>query len=156
MDRHRVRPHARRLPAAGRPDGRPVGPPPHAPDGTDPVLVRLTAGGPGGIRRAADRRAGPAGLRGGAAPTGRPVDPRRDLRRRRRAQPRAGYLRRRHRDRGVGRVIASGLLTDGPGWRWVFFINVPVGVVLIALATVFLLADRERGVGRFDVAGATT
>jgi predicted MFS family arabinose efflux permease len=23
-------------------------------------------------------------------------------------------------------VIASGLLTDGPGWRWVFFINVPV------------------------------
>src|SRR6266568_4286911 len=26
-------------------------------------------------------------------------------------------------------VIASGLLTDGPGWRWVFFINVPVGVL---------------------------
>lgn len=53
-------------------------------------------------------------------------------------------------------VIASGLLTDGPGWRWVFFINVPVGIVLIGLATVFLLVDRERGVGRFDVAGATT
>jgi EmrB/QacA subfamily drug resistance transporter len=53
-------------------------------------------------------------------------------------------------------VIASGLLTDGPGWRWVFFINVPVGILLIGLATVFLVADRERGVGRFDVAGATT
>ena len=53
-------------------------------------------------------------------------------------------------------VIASGLLTDGPGWRWVFFINVPVGLLLIGLATVFLVADRERGVGRFDVAGATT
>jgi MFS family permease len=26
-------------------------------------------------------------------------------------------------------VIASGLLTDGPGWRWVFFINVPIGVL---------------------------
>src|SRR5215203_5143090 len=31
-------------------------------------------------------------------------------------------------------VIASGLLTDGPGWRWIFFINIPIGAVLIALA----------------------
>jgi len=54
-------------------------------------------------------------------------------------------------------VIASGLLTDGPGWRWIFFINVPVGIVLIALATVFLAVDRaDRGAGHFDVAGATT
>ena len=54
-------------------------------------------------------------------------------------------------------VIASGLLTDGPGWRWVFFINVPVGIVLIGLATGFLVADRsERGVRHFDVAGAST
>jgi EmrB/QacA subfamily drug resistance transporter len=54
-------------------------------------------------------------------------------------------------------VIASGLLTDGPGWRWVFFINVPVGVLLIALATVFLVADQvERGTRNFDVAGAAT
>jgi EmrB/QacA subfamily drug resistance transporter len=54
-------------------------------------------------------------------------------------------------------VIASGLLTDGPGWRWVFFINVPVGILLIGLATVFLLADRaERRTRNFDVAGATT
>ena len=54
-------------------------------------------------------------------------------------------------------VIASGLLTDGPGWRWVFFINVPVGIVLIGLALAFLLADRgERGTRNFDAAGATT
>jgi EmrB/QacA subfamily drug resistance transporter len=55
-------------------------------------------------------------------------------------------------------VIASGLLTDGPGWRWVFFINVPVGVVLIAMAAVFLAVDARdrRGSGRFDVAGAVT
>ena len=54
-------------------------------------------------------------------------------------------------------VIASGLLTDGPGWRWVFFINVPVGLALIALAATFLSADRAEGrTGRFDVAGATT
>src|SRR5215510_3599987 len=54
-------------------------------------------------------------------------------------------------------VIASGLLTDGPGWRWIFFINVPVGIVLIALATAFLAVDRaDRSAGHFDVAGATT
>ena len=39
-------------------------------------------------------------------------------------------------------VIASGLLTDGPGWRWVFFINIPVGIVLVSLAMAFLTADR--------------
>jgi EmrB/QacA subfamily drug resistance transporter len=54
-------------------------------------------------------------------------------------------------------VIASGLLTDGPGWRWVFFINVPVGVLLIGLAAMFLAADRpERSIARLDVSGATT
>src|ERR687897_1839919 len=53
-------------------------------------------------------------------------------------------------------VIASGLLTDGPGWRWVFFINVPVGIVLVSLASVFFVADRGQTAGRFDVAGATT
>ena len=54
-------------------------------------------------------------------------------------------------------VIASGLLTDGPGWRWVFFINIPVGIVLISLASVFLVADRRRrGTRNFDLAGATT
>jgi EmrB/QacA subfamily drug resistance transporter len=55
-------------------------------------------------------------------------------------------------------VIASGLLTDGPGWRWVFLINVPVGVLLIAGAATFLpidVRDRDRSEG-FDVAGAVT
>jgi len=55
-------------------------------------------------------------------------------------------------------VIASGLLTDGPGWHWVFLINVPIGVLLIAMAAVFLpvdAGDRRRS-QRFDVAGAVT
>ena len=30
-------------------------------------------------------------------------------------------------------VIASGVLTDGPGWEWIFLVNVPIGVVLVAL-----------------------
>jgi EmrB/QacA subfamily drug resistance transporter len=55
-------------------------------------------------------------------------------------------------------VIASGLLTDGPGWRWVFFINVPVGVLLIAMAAIFLAVDARdrRGSERFDAAGAVS
>ncbi len=55
-------------------------------------------------------------------------------------------------------VIASGLLTDGPGWRWVFFINVPIGVLLIAMAAIVLpldARDRRRS-ERFDFAGAVT
>ncbi|HEY9409735.1 MAG TPA: MFS transporter [Jiangellaceae bacterium] len=55
-------------------------------------------------------------------------------------------------------VIASGLLTDGPGWRWVFLINLPVGALLIALAAVALPGDRrsQRGEAGFDVPGAVT
>lgn len=56
---------------------------------------------------------------------------------------------------GVG-VVASGLLTGGPGWRWGFFINVPIGLVLIALAVVFLAPDRVRRTTRLDIAGAIT
>ena len=33
-------------------------------------------------------------------------------------------------------VVMSGLLTDGPGWEWIFFINVPVGIALAAGALV--------------------
>jgi len=54
-------------------------------------------------------------------------------------------------------VIASGLLTDGPGWRWVFFINIPIGIALIGLASVFLPKDEQVKVARrFDTLGATT
>jgi EmrB/QacA subfamily drug resistance transporter len=58
-------------------------------------------------------------------------------------------------------VIASGLLTDSAGWHWVFLINVPIGVLLIAMAAVFLpvdavdAGDRRRS-ERFDIAGAVT
>jgi EmrB/QacA subfamily drug resistance transporter len=54
-------------------------------------------------------------------------------------------------------VIASGLLTDGPGWRWIFFINIPVGLLLISLAARFLPADKAHtGSRRFDALGAGT
>jgi predicted MFS family arabinose efflux permease len=53
-------------------------------------------------------------------------------------------------------VVASGLLTAGPGWRWAFYINVPTGLMLILLAAVFApgwAGDRKT---RLDIAGATT
>jgi len=55
-------------------------------------------------------------------------------------------------------VIASGLLTDSAGWHWIFLINVPIGVLLITVAAVFLSSDagERRGTERFDVAGAVT
>jgi EmrB/QacA subfamily drug resistance transporter len=37
-------------------------------------------------------------------------------------------------------MILGGLLTQGPGWRWVFFVNVPIGI-LTAVLTLRLLAE---------------
>ncbi|TDC51715.1 MFS transporter, partial [Actinomadura sp. KC345] len=54
-------------------------------------------------------------------------------------------------------VVASGLLTAGPGWRWTFYINIPVGLALILLAAMFLAADRLSGHRtRLDLPGAVT
>jgi MFS family permease len=55
---------------------------------------------------------------------------------------------------GVG-VLLGGVLSGGPGWRWVFFVNPPISV-LILLATFRLIAnDRRRAkLAHFDTAGA--
>jgi EmrB/QacA subfamily drug resistance transporter len=54
-------------------------------------------------------------------------------------------------------VVVGGVLTEDPGWRWAFFINVPAGLLFIALATIFLAPDRDRDrTTRLDVAGAAT
>jgi EmrB/QacA subfamily drug resistance transporter len=52
-------------------------------------------------------------------------------------------------------LILGGVLTDWVSWRWVLFINVPVGAVVLLLAPVFL-AETERHRGRLDLAGAVT
>jgi EmrB/QacA subfamily drug resistance transporter len=54
-------------------------------------------------------------------------------------------------------VITSGLMVDGPGWRWVFFLNVPVGVLLVAGSVLLLGKDdlRARG-GHFDAVGSVS
>jgi EmrB/QacA subfamily drug resistance transporter len=53
-------------------------------------------------------------------------------------------------------VMLGGILTDGPGWRWVFWINVPVGVVAIAAVLRFVPAITGERAKRLDVAGAVS
>ncbi len=50
--------------------------------------------------------------------------------------------------------IAGGLITDAWGWRWVFWINIPVGLVALALAIIAVPHVAGRSGRRFDVAGA--
>ncbi|GAA0365346.1 MFS transporter [Microbispora corallina] len=52
-------------------------------------------------------------------------------------------------------LILGGLLTDTTSWRWVFFVNVPIGLLVVALAPRFI-SEPDRHPGRFDVAGAVT
>src|SRR5207248_11796334 len=52
-------------------------------------------------------------------------------------------------------VLLGGLLTDGPGWRWVMFVN-PLAAVLV-LGGIFWLISGERHRARladFDILGA--
>jgi EmrB/QacA subfamily drug resistance transporter len=53
-------------------------------------------------------------------------------------------------------VIAGGLLVDSLSWRWVFLVNVPIALVVAALAPRFVAESRVQPTGRrtFDVAGA--
>jgi EmrB/QacA subfamily drug resistance transporter len=61
---------------------------------------------------------------------------------------------------GVGATAAwlvGGPITSGLGWEWIFFINVPVGLALVALSPVLLQESRAReGARSFDVTGAAT
>jgi EmrB/QacA subfamily drug resistance transporter len=58
---------------------------------------------------------------------------------------------------GLGSTIGlllGGILTDYLDWRWVFFVNIPIGALV--LVGTRLLAEGERNTGRLDVPGAIT
>ena len=61
---------------------------------------------------------------------------------------------------GIGATTAwliGGPLVDGPGWRWIFFINIPVGLAALALSPVLLRESRAALTRRsYDPAGALT
>ena len=50
-------------------------------------------------------------------------------------------------------LILGGTLTDLVSWRWTMFVNVPIGVAVIALVP-RLVGETPRRHGRFDVVGA--
>lgn len=50
-------------------------------------------------------------------------------------------------------LIAGGLLTTYLSWRWVLFVNVPIGIVTALLAR-YVLVESTRRTGRFDLPGA--
>ena len=56
---------------------------------------------------------------------------------------------------GAAGVLFGGLLTEGPGWRWVLFVNVPFSVVAFIGAFVLLKPERARArLANFDALGA--
>jgi EmrB/QacA subfamily drug resistance transporter len=51
-------------------------------------------------------------------------------------------------------VLLGGVLTAGPGWQWVFVVNVPVGVIVLLLVPRLVGADVHRERQSVDVPGA--
>jgi EmrB/QacA subfamily drug resistance transporter len=58
---------------------------------------------------------------------------------------------------GAAGVLLGGILTSGLSWRWVLFVNVPIGLTAAALAPRTLAESRaEDGTKSFDFPGAVT
>jgi EmrB/QacA subfamily drug resistance transporter len=53
-------------------------------------------------------------------------------------------------------VLAGGILTDLLDWRWVLFVNVPIGAALVAAALVSLTESRAEQRPSLDITGAVT
>src|SRR3984885_4927095 len=52
-------------------------------------------------------------------------------------------------------LVLGGMITQWANWRWVLFINVPIGIAVTVLAPMFV-AETPRQPGRFDLPGAVT
>jgi EmrB/QacA subfamily drug resistance transporter len=54
-------------------------------------------------------------------------------------------------------LLLGGIITDTFGWQWVFWVNLPVGAIVLVLAPAVLRESRDRARSRsFDIAGALT
>jgi EmrB/QacA subfamily drug resistance transporter len=52
-------------------------------------------------------------------------------------------------------LVAGGLLTEWASWRWVMFVNVPIGLAVLLVGR-SVLVETARRHGRFDLSGAIT
>ena len=52
--------------------------------------------------------------------------------------------------------LVGGALTSGLGWRWIFFVNVPIGVAAVFLTIAQVSESRDPGATRVDWLGLTT
>jgi len=58
---------------------------------------------------------------------------------------------------GAAGVLLGGVLTEGLGWEWVLWVNVPIGIAAAAIAPTLIAESRAEGETRhFDFAGALT
>jgi EmrB/QacA subfamily drug resistance transporter len=58
---------------------------------------------------------------------------------------------------GAAGVLLGGVLTEGLGWEWVLWVNVPIGILAAAIAPTLIAETRSEDETRhFDVAGALT
>jgi EmrB/QacA subfamily drug resistance transporter len=58
---------------------------------------------------------------------------------------------------GAAGVLLGGILTEGLGWEWVLWVNVPIGIIAAAIAPILIAETRSEDETRhFDVAGAVT
>jgi EmrB/QacA subfamily drug resistance transporter len=53
-------------------------------------------------------------------------------------------------------VLFGGILTTYLGWEWIFFVNVPVGAIVLALTRPVVRESRIPGLRGFDIGGAAT
>ena len=52
-------------------------------------------------------------------------------------------------------LVLGGLITQWASWRWVLFVNVPIGIAVTVLTPLFV-TETPRQPGRFDLPGAVT
>jgi EmrB/QacA subfamily drug resistance transporter len=52
--------------------------------------------------------------------------------------------------------LAGGLLTDGLGWQWIFFVNVPIGAAAFLLSAARIQESRNPHAGPIDLGGFIT